>query len=181
MPHRWRKLVIFSLSLQGPLNEHIKWAKPQTNFSGFSFSLKKAFPSEHWWNSETKVHTERREGKINWGGWTNQCAPHGGKLHNNFLEATNRSTTSLYRHTDTYINAHTHHYLEDKYCLQTSSTILPLPDCKPWPETGRFLLLATLSALSKWEGHSAWSLQSFSLHHSFLLWGCSTFRCLRVK
>lgn len=65
---------------------------------------------------KSKCTPNAGKGKLIGGDGQISVPPHGGKLYN-FLEATNRSTTSLYRHTDMYINAHTHHYLEDKYCV----------------------------------------------------------------
>lgn len=46
-----------------------------------------------------KCTPNARTGKITGGDGQISLPPHGGKLYDNFLEATNRSTTSLYRHT----------------------------------------------------------------------------------
>lgn len=111
-------------------------------------------------------------GKITGGDRRIILPPDGGKLHNNFLKATNYSIAA-YVNRCTY--SCTHDYLEDQGLFANISREL-----SPGQSTPRLQLFNRLSALSEkviLPGH----FSSTPHHRSFLLSDCSTFICTKSQ
>lgn len=112
---------------------HIKWAKPKTNFSYFSFSQKqKAFLPGHGGNREmNKVPNKCGDGKDNWGRWTQPPA------------SSAWQTSQLFRSTLAFIDGHiymyTYNYLEAKCCVCKHPPSCISSTAKHGQKTERFL------------------------------------------
>lgn len=74
-------------------------------------------PPGDWQNLEIKYRINRSMGKTTGGDRQIILPPNGGKLHSNFLKATNYSTIAYISRR--YIHTRTHDYLQGKGCLQT--------------------------------------------------------------